>query len=364
MNDQPLLDVQRVTFAYQRGAPVLHDFSLRLAPGEVVGLLGRNGAGKSTLMHLLMGLLHPQSGTVTLFGADPVREPVAVKRRIGYVPDDLDLPAHLSIDALLRLHRELFGTWDASAANPRGAPKSPGPAVRDSAKFATPEQHWNPPTTQPIAAHDSAPRVSAGLGLRPNRGPGWDLELEAELRQRFRLSGARRVGSLSKGEARQVALTCAMAHRPELLLLDEPGSNIDPAMRREFLEATLSLLKRGDTTVLFSSHHVHDVERIADRVVLLDGGRALLDAPLDTLKEALCLAVLTADGPGARAVALHSDPLCLRVRKRGEALHALLRVAPAQGRAHLRDRHGIDDATCGPAPALEELFVELVGRES
>lgn len=302
MTEAAILDVHKVTFAYERGAPVLLDFDLHLASGEVVGLLGRNGAGKSTLMNLLMGLLHPQTGQVTLFGMDPVREPVAVKRRIGYVPDDVDLPPHLSIDALLRLHRELF--------------------------------------------------------------PTWDLELEAELRQRFRLSKLRRVGNLSKGEARQVALTCAMAHRPELLLLDEPGSSIDPVMRREFLAATLSVLKRGETTVLFSSHHVHDVERIADRVVLLDDGRALLDAPLDQLKEGLTLAVIPADARGQRAIALHGDAACVRVRKRGAALHAILRAPAAQARAHLQTKHGITDAECGPAPALEDLFVELVGRES
>src|SRR5258705_12536234 len=95
--------------------------------------------------------------------------------------------------------------------------------------------------------------------------PLWDSGLERQLLERFSLSTASRIKSLSKGQARQVALLCAVCHRPELLLLDEPAGGLDPAARREFLETSLQLLNREGTAILFSSHHMTDVERISGR---------------------------------------------------------------------------------------------------
>ena len=202
-----VLELKDISRSYERGAPVLEGLDLSIQPGEVVGLLGENGAGKTTLMRLAIGLLHPGKGSVRLFGKDPWKDGVEVKRRVGYVSEDQALPPYLRVDDALELHRKLFPTWDE--------------------------------------------------------------ELARELMDQFSLETNKRIGKLSKGQARRVAVTCAIAHRPELLLLDEPAGGFDPAARREFLEAALALLADEGCAVLFSSHHLADVERMAGRVVFL-----------------------------------------------------------------------------------------------
>ena len=209
--------------AYKQGEDVLQGVSFGVAPGEVVGLLGRNGAGKTTLIRIAMGMIEPQRGSARLFGLDPRQEPLQIKRRVGYVSEDQVLPPFLRVGEVIDLHRELFPTWDAEAAE--------------------------------------------------------------ELRQRFSLDTGAKIGKLSKGQARQVALLCAVAHRPELLLLDEPAGGLDPVARREFLETSIRLLNETGSTILFSSHHMSDVERMADRIVMLHGGKVLVDSELHELRE-------------------------------------------------------------------------------
>jgi ABC-2 type transport system ATP-binding protein len=107
--------------------------------------------------------------------------------------------------------------------------------------------------------------------------PTWDPKLAQSLKERFEIAGARKIREMSKGEARRVAVACAVAHRPELLLLDEPSSGFDPAARREFLEVVLEHLTETGSTILFSSHHLDDVDRLASRILFLQGSRLVLD---------------------------------------------------------------------------------------
>jgi ABC-type Na+ transport system ATPase subunit NatA len=179
-----------VRCGYVEGAWAVDGVCFGLAAGEVVGLVGRNGAGKFTLMRLALGMLAPAAGQVAVFGRDPLADPVAVKSRLGYVAEDQILPPFLRLEDAVRQHRELF--------------------------------------------------------------PAWDAGLERELRERFALDGRARIGSLSKGQARQVALLCAVCRRPELLLLDEPAGGLDPVARREFLETAIRLLNDAGTAILFS----------------------------------------------------------------------------------------------------------------
>src|SRR5581483_1233016 len=143
--------------------------------------------------------------------------------------------------------------------------------------------------------------------------PRWDEALERQLLDRFGLDPASRIKALSKGQAREVALLCAVCHRPELLILDEPAGGLDPAARREFLETSIQLLNREGTAILFSSHHMADVERIGGRFLLLDEGRIRLDRQLDTLREELCVAVIR-ESAAPEAKFLEQLPGCLRVR--------------------------------------------------
>jgi ABC-2 type transport system ATP-binding protein len=294
-----VLEFENIVRSYTRGVPVLNGVSFALAPGEVVGLLGRNGAGKTTLIRIAMGMLYPHAGAVRVFGLSPIAEAVAVKKRVGYVAEDQVLPPGSSIAELTALHRYLF--------------------------------------------------------------PRWDHGLEAELLERFALKPEARIKSLSKGQARQVALLCAVCHRPELLILDEPAGGLDPAARREFLETSIQLLNREGSSILFSSHHMGDVERIGGRVVLLDGGKVRLDRDLDCLREEVCVAMLPR-GSAPDSETLERLPGCLHARPVFDDWHAVFEGAPDAVERQVKESLGVNGTRCMRVP-LEELFIEMVGSD-
>ncbi len=295
-----VLEFDRVVRAYQRGADVLRGISFSLDPGEVVGLLGKNGAGKTTLMRIAMGMIEAQKGSVKIFGLDPRKDALEVKRRVGYVSEDQILPEFLTVAEIIRLHRGFFPTWDGA--------------------------------------------------------------LERRLFERFSLSPKAKIKTLSKGQARQVALLCAVAHRPELLLLDEPAGGLDPSARREFLETSIQLLNEAGTSILFSSHYMTDVERMAGRIVMIHEGRLLLDNTLDDLREKYSL-VLVPHGPEGRREQLLGLQGCLSIRDQGDALHAIFSCEPERCRSIVERDLGIHNAYCTPV-ALEDLFIELAGGRS
>jgi ABC-2 type transport system ATP-binding protein len=295
-----IVDFENVHRAYRKGIDVLHGVSFSIEPGQVVGLLGRNGAGKTTLIRIAMGMLEAQQGSVRLFGLDPREQPVEVKRRIGYVAEDQILPPFLRVREVIDLHRRLFPTWDDRLAQ--------------------------------------------------------------DLHARFRLPSEERITRLSKGQARQVALLCAIAHRPELLILDEPAGGLDPAARREFLETSIRLLNESGSTILFSSHYMSDVERVAGRVVLIHEGRLLLDQESDALREAHCVALIPPDARISREALLRLAA-CRGVRERSDALHAVFALAPADAQALIERELAVTRARCR-AVDLEEMFIELVGGQA
>jgi len=298
-----VLELRGVRRRFEASREVLTGVDLAVEPGEVVGLLGKNGAGKTTLLRIAVGMLHAHGGAVRVLGADPMAEPVAVKRRLGYVAEDSVLPGHLRVRDVIALHRALY--------------------------------------------------------------PRWDERFERSAADRFELDPRRRVATLSKGQARRLALVCAVAHRPELLLLDEPAGGLDPAARREFLEVAIELLSEEGTAIVFSSHHMGDVERIAGRVALLDEGRVLVDCELDELREGYSVAIVggeLAAAPDARA-RLEALEGCVRARVTrtdGSAVHAVFRAEPARVREVLARDLAVEDARCTRV-ALEDLFVDLVG---
>lgn len=286
--------------AYEAGVDVLHDVSFTIERGEVVGLLGKNGAGKTTLIRIAMGMLSAGTGSVEVFGLDPRVKPVQVKSRIGYVSEDQILPPFLSTTEVLDIHRGLFPTWDDAMA--------------------------------------------------------------MDLLERFSLNPRAKLGKLSKGQARQVALLCAVAHRPELLLLDEPAGGLDPAARREFLETSIHLLNEEGSTILFSSHYMTDVERMAERVVMVHEGSLLIDRSLDDLRENHCVARIP-KGNGATKESLRAIDGCLGVRERSDGLHAVFALDPADSGSLIAERLGVKDADCRTV-GLEEMFIELAGGQS
>jgi ABC-2 type transport system ATP-binding protein len=286
----PVLEFLNVSRSYKKGVPVLTGVSFSLNESEIAGLLGRNAAGKTTLIHTAMGLLSPDGGAVRVFGLSPTEDPVEVKRRIGFVSEDQVLPPGSSVAELIAFHRYLFSAWDQA--------------------------------------------------------------LERQLLDRFSLPRGSRIGKLSKGQARQAALLCAVCHRPELLLLDEPAGG---------LETSIQLSNREGTAILFSSHHMTDVERIGGRVILLDQGKVRLDRDLDRIREDICLAVVPrASAPDAAVIERTAG--CLRVRPVFDDWHAVMEGTPETARRQLTDSLGIDGIRCVRVP-LEDLFIELVGGE-
>jgi len=201
----------------------LDRLDLYVPRGAVYGLLGRNGAGKTTAIRLLMGLLSPSEGEVTVLGGSPRDGDEARLDRIGYVSESMDVPAWMTVGEAARFCRGLSRRWD-----------------RDYEK-----------------------RLYDALAIPP----------EAV------------VAHLSAGQRRKVGLLLALAPRPELLVLDEPASSLDTVVRREFLEQAVELLTDEGTTIFYSSHILSDVERIADHVGVLSLGRLLLDQRLDDLLE-------------------------------------------------------------------------------
>lgn len=294
MSDEPVVELRGVTRRYGKKGMGVDRLDLVLAPGECYGLLGRNGAGKTTALRLVMGMLRPTEGTVRLFGLDPAEEPEAARQRVGYLAEDHAFPEVLKPVDLFRFHRDVH--------------------------------------------------------------TGWDDGLAEELVSRLALPVDRRLSSMSKGQRRQASLVCAVAHRPALLVLDEPGGGLDPVVRREFLEQVVELLSDGGTTVLFSSHHLQEVERVAGRVGILHEGRLLLERDLAELRDGSCR-VLVEGADAERARGLDG---CVHVRKRDGALALTFLCDEREARARVEAGLG-RPVRQGSVLSLEDLFIDLVG---
>ena len=217
----PVINVSELTKRFGRKA-ALASVSLSLPRGAVYGLVGANGAGKTTLIKHILGLLRAESGSVRVFGLDPVADPVGVLSRIGYLSEENDLPGWMRVDELIRYSRAFYPAWDDGYAE--------------------------------------------------------------ELRQGFALDPAAKIKTLSKGQKARAGLLIALAYRPELLVLDEPSSGLDPIVRRDILGAVLRTIAGEGRTVLFSSHLLDEVERVADHVTMISDGTIVLSGPLDALK--------------------------------------------------------------------------------
>jgi ABC-2 type transport system ATP-binding protein len=198
----------------------LHDCTLSIPAGKVVGLVGPNGAGKTTLLHLAVGLMAPTSGTIAVLGGRPGGGPAQLAR-VGFVAQDTPTYAELSIAKHLRMGAWLNPTWNS----------------------------------------DVAKRRIEQLGLDPRQ----------------------KTGSLSGGQRAQVALTLATAKRPELLLLDEPVAALDPLARREFLQSLMEVVAEHGVTVVLSSHLVADLERVCDFLVVLVASHVQLAGDMSSL---------------------------------------------------------------------------------
>jgi ABC-2 type transport system ATP-binding protein len=221
----PVIQIENLAYSYGR-AEAVHDLSLKVQPGRCYGLFGRNGAGKTTTMKCLLNLIRPKRGQVRVFGLDPARAEVAVKRRLAYVPDQI-----------------VFYPWMS---------------VRETLDYlASFRERWN-------------------------------LKTEQELLERFRLDPAQRTDDLSKGQRTQVALIAAICPETDLLVLDEPTSGLDPIVRREFIETVIGAYQEGNPgnrTILVSTHLITEFEGLIDEFTIIDRGRVVLTLDSDQARE-------------------------------------------------------------------------------
>jgi ABC-2 type transport system ATP-binding protein len=215
------------------GRRIIKDFSVAVAPGQVIGLVGKNGAGKSTLFDLLLGYALPTSGRCELFGHASSALPERMKARIGFVPQQDELVSLMTGEQQLALIASFYKNWDK---------KLIARLVRE-----------------------------------------WELPLD------------RRISKLSGGERQKLSTLLALGHRPELLILDEPASSLDPVARRRFMQEVLAIAGDQGRTIVYASHIVSDLERVTQTVWILREGTLAWQGELDAIKESVVRLTLRAD---------------------------------------------------------------------
>lgn len=204
---------------------VLDGLNLAVYPGEVFGFLGRNGAGKSTAIRLIMGITRSDSGQINVFGQPLQDDIVGIRQRIGYVAQDQNMYPWMTPRVLARFVRGFYPRWD--------------------------EQRY------------------------------WSLVND------FELPDKRRIGTFSGGMKAKLALTLALATRPELLILDEPTAGMDPVARREFLDLVREQTQRDGATTFFSTHLIDEIEAVAERIAIVESGQTVYDGALDPLRNSV-----------------------------------------------------------------------------
>jgi ABC-2 type transport system ATP-binding protein len=217
---------------YYGGRLALDHLDVQIPRGCICGFVGRNGAGKTTAIKLMLGLLNPTAGSSSLLGCDSEQLTPAIRQRIGYVTEGHHLFRWMTIGGIERFQRAFF-------------PKK------------------------------------------------WDNKFFADMIEYFRLSRKQKIKHLSNGQRAQVSLALALAPNPELLIMDDPTLGLDAAIRRQFLEGMIELIMRQGRTILFSSHILGDVERVADRIVVIDKGLLRANCSLEQFRKAVKKVIVT-----------------------------------------------------------------------
>ncbi len=207
---------------YRAGSFELKDVGLHVPTGSIYGFLGPNGSGKTTTMRLILGLLRPLSGRITVLGLPMPEQHARVLGQIGYVPEQPHLDTTLTVRELIDFQAAFYTRWDRARAE--------------------------------------------------------------ELIQRFELDGGQLFGRLSKGQKAKLMILLALSQCGDLLVLDEPTDGLDPVVRRDILSALITYVSERGATIFISSHLVHELERVCDWIAVMDDGRLITEAPMEKLK--------------------------------------------------------------------------------
>ena len=283
------ITVRNLRKAFGRNT-VLDDVSFDIPAGQTFALLGRNGAGKTTIIRILLGLLRPDGGTVRVGDCDPAAEPIKLRRSVGYLAEDQVMYGWMTPVELCRFLQPFYPTWDMSLAN--------------------------------------------------------------DYLDRFELPRHSRIRRLSKGQTVKLGLTLALAHRAQVVILDDPALGLDPIARKEFNRDLIEHLQATGRTVLYSSHLLDEVEAVADAVAILDHGRIVRHAATDTLRDEVKQIVL----PVEAATDLAIPAGLLDVRRAGERV-----VATVDGAAPFIEHlvaNGVDHEVVDLS--LDEIFEAFV----
>src|ERR1700722_17101723 len=234
--NEPALGIRNLRKSFG-SKTVLEDVTLEVPRGQTFALLGRNGAGKTTLIRILLGLIPADGGMTRVLDRDPAAEPIELRRRVGYLAEDQVMYGWMTPIELCRFLEPFY--------------------------------------------------------------PTWDVRIAQDYLDRFEVPWHGRIRQLSKGQTVKLGLTVALAHRPELAILDDPAIGLDPIARKEFNRDLIEHLQAEGRTVVYSSHLLDEVEAVADSVAILHNGRIARHAPTETLREEVKQIVLPVDAADA-----------------------------------------------------------------
>jgi ABC-2 type transport system ATP-binding protein len=281
------------------GVEALRGLTLQVPAGSICGFLGRNGAGKTTTIKILLGMARQTSGHARVFGlpADAPDASMDIRRRTGFVSDDKDLYDYMTVEKMIRFTAAFF--------------------------------------------------------------PRWRADLQQRYLRKFELPLDRNVKALSRGMRTKLALLLALCRGAELLILDEPTSGLDPAMTEEVLQALVAHVASEEMTVFFSSHQIAEVDQIADRVAIIDRGRAVVTGALDDLRENFRRIQLVFDGDAPEPT--FRAPGVERVWRKGR----VLTVLSSTGSDRIVDEaRALGPVSVDVVPVtLKEIFLETVAVE-
>ena len=221
-NEEFIVNIQGLTRKFGE-QKALENIDLQVKRGQILGIVGENGAGKTTLIKHLLGLYKAEQGSVSVFDQCPVKKPAEVLGKIGYLSEQPDLPGWMTVTQYLNYMSAFYPSWEKNYAD--------------------------------------------------------------KLIQNASVDLDKKIKNLSKGQQARVGLCAAQAHKPDLLLLDEPSSGLDPLVRKEILSAAVRTVVDEGRSVVLSSHFLDEVERICDHLVMLSRGRVVLNAPMSEVLE-------------------------------------------------------------------------------
>jgi ABC-2 type transport system ATP-binding protein len=295
-----VIHTQGLSYHYRRGVDALHNVSLAVPAGAVLGLLGPNGAGKTTLLQCLVGLRRASAGQITVLGHDVrTREPITTGQ-VGYVAEGVRLPEWMTLSALERWVAPLY--------------------------------------------------------------PKWDHALADQLRDSFRLSGSRKIRTLSRGEHMKAALLIALAPRPALLCMDEPFTGVDVTVKDALVRGLLSSVTDVGTTIVIASHDLAELELLVDHVAMLSAGRLVLSGTAESVRERFQRVTITA----ADSVldALRPEPQWLQVERARRRMSFVADEASGVPSVALLSARvpEADDIAVEPL-SLKDVFVTVAQRE-